>query len=783
MAHAGGSSEIRRFRVLDVLGRGGYGSIYRAKFAETGREITLRFLCDELDQDPRQIERLQRLHRILAKIRHSTLPNPAELLRLEDRWVVCTEHIRGASLQELLESTTPIPVSIALQLAEATANALHTLHSARDRQGRSLRLVHRGLRPSNLLLTPRGELKLLDFGLPRRGRDPLSGDLPYLPPDGPSQEDGAIDIYALSMVLAELLVGPVAGGAATGATHSTLFEQIDQGLVEAEVPVGVRALVREGIALDPALRPSARTFARVCRILRPGIEEHDLAAWSSAIIPPLIKRRRLIEGDLTGKVIGEEEIGTQIAAPRRPPPPPEVETELAPTGTEEPIIHGGQPPLHADPSLGMDPGEEGAAERRGGAHEPPPAASVPVIRDASTPRSAPSSRERRSLPPGAARDRPSLPPGAARDRPSLPPGAARERRSLPPGATRDRPSLPPGAGSKGGRITAGPDPVSEQLPPPQRTKLQLDPAPYSEGPAVQEPPGVDPLVLSTDFEPPLSEAPTMGLADSFEDGPLPLTPIPGALGEDVSDPETVIRHPLPFASDVATTRGAPDRELLPDEGPQGLGDRPFLQAAESTDDPETLIRDSTSFLQDLQSDELGFRLPSTFGGEEPVDDPETLIRPASFINDAETQKFTPNGQELGPPEGEQLAPQRRWWAIIASLSVVGVIVAAILGGLSMFVGGSAVFGGILISLLTETPESRCTSNVDIGRSFVQEVRLRPRRNAHRLLDDLEAECVAGRIGFAGTVFVIIELRNRGEDGILTDYEQHKVREVMQDWSE
>ena len=93
-----------------------------------------------------------------------------------------------------------------------------------------------------------------------------------------------------------------------------------------------------------------------------------------------------------------------------------------------------------------------------------------------------------------------------------------------------------------------------------------------------------------------------------------------------------------------------------------------------------------------------------------------------------------------------------------------------------------MFGGILVSLVTGSTETRCKTNVDSGREFVQEVRLRPRRAALGLLDELEAECLAENISTLNTILVIIELRSKGEDGILTDYEQSKVRDKMQDFS-
>src|SRR5258708_7191308 len=142
------------YEVIEPIGAGGMGEVYRAKDTKLKREVALKVLPDSFAGDPERMARFQREARVLASLNH---PNIAQIYGVEDRALVM-ELVEGETLSGLWHIVT------ALKYAGQIAEALEYAHE----RG----VIHRDLKPSNVKAPPEGGVKLLDFGLAKAIEDP-----------------------------------------------------------------------------------------------------------------------------------------------------------------------------------------------------------------------------------------------------------------------------------------------------------------------------------------------------------------------------------------------------------------------------------------------------------------------------------------------------------------------------------------------------------------------------------------------------------------------------------
>ncbi len=167
-------TSIGPYRVLDKLGEGGMGEVYRARDTKLEREVAIKVLPAHLTADPERRLRFEREARVLASLNH---PNIGAIYGLEEsvspdgsrHQALVLELIEGPTLADVLGTGRPLGVGRALDIARQVADALDAAHDKH--------IVHRDLKPGNIKVTPDGVVKVLDFGLARAGSaDPLSGD-------------------------------------------------------------------------------------------------------------------------------------------------------------------------------------------------------------------------------------------------------------------------------------------------------------------------------------------------------------------------------------------------------------------------------------------------------------------------------------------------------------------------------------------------------------------------------------------------------------------------------
>jgi WD40 repeat protein len=220
------------FEILETLGRGGMGVVYKARQIGLDRLVALKMIL-AADPETALLERFHTEALAAARLRHPGIVQIHEVGAHEGRPYLVLEFVEGGSLASKLKGK-PVPPRQAAQLAESLGRAVQAAHDAG--------IVHRDLKPANVLVTPKWELKVADFGLAKcidreqnqTQTGAILGTPAYMAPEqalGRSREVGpAADIYALGVILYELLTGrpPFAGG-----DRSELFARIEH---EAPVP-------------------------------------------------------------------------------------------------------------------------------------------------------------------------------------------------------------------------------------------------------------------------------------------------------------------------------------------------------------------------------------------------------------------------------------------------------------------------------------------------------------------------------------------------------------------
>lgn len=270
-----------RFQLTDRIAIGGMGEVWKARDLVLGRIVAIKILKEEYTGDPGFLNRFRAEARHTALLNHEGIANVFDYGEEEGSAYLVMELVPGLPLSSIIERDKSLTPDRTLSIIGQTATALAAAH----KQG----LVHRDVKPGNLLILPDGRVKITDFGIARLADQvPLTatgqvmGTAQYLAPEQATgqQATGSSDIYALGVIGYELLAGtrPFSGESQIAIALAQVNDTPPP--LPESIPLPVRALIMSMLAKDPADRPAdAEALARAVAAIRRG----DIPAAEEAV--------------------------------------------------------------------------------------------------------------------------------------------------------------------------------------------------------------------------------------------------------------------------------------------------------------------------------------------------------------------------------------------------------------------------------------------------------------------------------------------------------------------
>jgi eukaryotic-like serine/threonine-protein kinase len=279
-----------RYRILRKLGTGGMANVYLAEDEVLGRRVAIKILNDRHAGDDQFVERFRREAKNAASLSHPNIVSIYDRGEAEGTYYIAMEYLDGRSLKELIVARGPAPVHIAIDYARQILTAIRFAH----RHG----IVHRDIKPHNVLVDAEGRLKVTDFGIARAGVSQMTetgsiiGTAQYLSPEQAkgAPVDQTSDLYSVGVVLYELLTGvvPFSGDTPVEIAMKHLSSAPEPPSAKrAEIPRDLDLIVLRALAKDPADRYQSAEemdadLARVARgaAVSPATEEAATAIIS-----------------------------------------------------------------------------------------------------------------------------------------------------------------------------------------------------------------------------------------------------------------------------------------------------------------------------------------------------------------------------------------------------------------------------------------------------------------------------------------------------------------------
>ncbi len=246
-----------RYRVLRRLGRGGMADVYLAEDEQLGRRVAIKILNERHAADEQFVERFRREATNAAGLSHPNIVSIYDRGEAEGTYYIAMEYLEGSTLKEIVTERGPLPIGEAIGFTRDLLDALKFAH----RKG----VVHRDIKPHNVMCDAEGRVKVTDFGIARAGASQMTeagsiiGTAQYLSPE--QARGGAVDrrsdLYSVGVVLYELLTGevPFSGDTAVeiAMKHLSTVPKAPS-TIRAEIPAPLDQIVLRALAKDPGER-------------------------------------------------------------------------------------------------------------------------------------------------------------------------------------------------------------------------------------------------------------------------------------------------------------------------------------------------------------------------------------------------------------------------------------------------------------------------------------------------------------------------------------------------
>jgi eukaryotic-like serine/threonine-protein kinase len=381
------NKRIGDYEILNELGAGGMGKVYKVRNVISDRIEAMKILLPDLVGRQELAARFQREIKVLAALDHPNIAALRTALTLDNQLVMVMEYVEGTTLTQRMQQG-PIPVAEAVNYISQVLDALGYAHQQQ--------VIHRDIKPANMMLTPQGVVKLMDFGIARSSGDSTLtttgttlGSLGYMSPEQVKGEatDARSDLYSVGISLYEMVTGrrPFR----ESSDYSIMAAQVNQPPtppieIKPGLPPALNEIILLAIAKSPAARfQSAEAFKNaLSNVPLSGPEVSDAARTATSIhtLPP------------TATMLPAQTLAASTIPPRQPQPTPvasqpSMATHVAPP---PPASHRGLYMAVGALLLLMVLVAVGMYSRNADArHNASPAAAVPAVQDTTPPAPAP----------------------------------------------------------------------------------------------------------------------------------------------------------------------------------------------------------------------------------------------------------------------------------------------------------------------------------------------------------------------------------------------------------
>ena len=286
---------IGSYTILEKIGEGGMGTVYRGVDKLLEREVAIKGLRPELSHDDRIARRFRAEAVTLARLAHPHIATLYALLQEDGDLFMIMEFVRGRTLEEMMHERGHLPLQLALRLFVQALDGIEHAHG--------FGIVHRDVKPANIMVTETGQVKVMDFGIARvlggtrfTRAGHLVGTLNYMAPEQVRGQDvdARTDIYALGVLLYELMTGRIPFDA--DSDYSLMQAHVEEEPVpprtlNADIPEAVDAAIQRALAKDPGDRfQTAAAFreaiVRVLSTSQPAATRHAGATADTVEVRP-----------------------------------------------------------------------------------------------------------------------------------------------------------------------------------------------------------------------------------------------------------------------------------------------------------------------------------------------------------------------------------------------------------------------------------------------------------------------------------------------------------------